>query len=138
MTVNAGFNIDPSVWGPHVWATMHTLALKSDADNEIKAFSDFLNSLTYLLPCDTCRNEYSKWFGAQRPELGHAFEWTVKLHNFVNGKLSKVQVGLEEARDLWQSDHCSYKCGVETKSNLWLLVLLVVCILVALKCSSIL
>jgi len=116
MSGNAPYNtapdMNPNMWGPHVWATIHTLALKADADQEIGPYSDFVDSLLFLLPCGTCRHEYSKWYGANHgPLVNEAFAWSVRLHNFVNSKLGHKTFSLEEARAQWTSDKCSYKCS---------------------------
>ena len=127
------FSVDPSTWGPHVWATMHTLALKADADSELGPFLEFLNSLTFLLPCGACRHDYSKYYSTNGPPVqGEAFAWTVKLHNWVSAKLWQRSLGhkpyqewtIEEARANWTSSNCSYKCqtrqlqnSIETISN---------------------
>lgn len=112
MNANAPkFNIDPKVWGPHLWATIHTLALRADSDNEIGPYLEFINSLLFLLPCDTCRQDFVKWYHAHGdPYEGQAFEWSVDLHNYVNQKLSKPLMSVEQSRGLWTSDLCSYSC----------------------------
>jgi len=111
MNLNAPFNVDPAVWGPHMWATIHTLALKADADNEIEAYNEFLNSLLFLLPCDACRQDYTKFVGSNgNPVVGTAFHWSLRLHNYVNEKLGRPAYTLEQARAQWTDSHCSYKC----------------------------
>lgn len=111
MNLNAQFNVDPSVWGPHVWATIHTLALKADADNEIEAYNEFLNSLLFLLPCDACRLDFTKYVNSVgNPVVGQAFHWSQQLHNHVNRKLGKREYTVDEARAQWTDSHCSYKC----------------------------
>jgi hypothetical protein len=111
MNLNAQFNVDPSVWGPHMWATIHTLALKADADNEIEPYNEFINSLLFLLPCDACRLDYTKYCGLHgNPVVGTAFDWSVRLHNYVNEKLGRPTYTIEQARAQWTDSHCSYKC----------------------------
>lgn len=111
MSANADFNIDPSVWGPHLWATIHTLALKADSDGEVGPYLEFINSLLFLLPCETCRLDFTKWYKDNGdPVASEAFEWSVKLHNYVNRKLGKPIVTEIQARQQWNSDLCSYSC----------------------------
>lgn len=115
---NAQFNVDPSVWGPHMWATIHTLALKADSDAEVGPYLEFINSLLFLLPCDSCRADFTKWYSIHGdPLLGQAFEWSVKLHNYVNAKLNKPVVTEIQARTQWNSDLCQYSCTGATNSN---------------------
>ena len=109
-------NIDPTVWGPHLWATIHTLALKADSDLESLAYGNFLNSLHFLLPCNACKHDFSKYVSAHGyPNIGNAFEWSVNFHNNVNRKLGKNIFTTEEARSQWFSDSCSYSCKTQTK-----------------------
>ena len=118
METNA-LNIDPNFWGPHVWATIHTLALKADSQNEITAFNNFADSLHFLLPCDNCKGDFHKWHSKNGyAHLGQAFSWSVKLHNYVNEKLGKQTVDIEEARSQWLSDSCSFSCLTPKKSNI--------------------
>jgi hypothetical protein len=109
------FNIDPAVWGPPLWASVHTLALKADTDgaNGLVAFKEFLNSLTFLLPCNNCRHEYNKYMSVNPPpEAFDCFGWTVRLHNFVNQRLGKsgTPITESEARQFWTSKACNYSC----------------------------
>jgi len=116
---NEKYNINPSIWGPHLWATIHTLALKADIEGNPHAFSAFLGTLTELLPCETCRSEFIKYVTEHgRPEQGSAFAWTVHLHNWVNQRLGKQEIlTIEDARSLWQQEHCSYQCNKLSKNE---------------------
>ena len=115
-TVAVGeFNVDPAVWGPPLWASVHTLALKADADGAdgLVAFKEFLNSLSFLLPCNNCRHEYNKYLSVNPPpEAFDCFGWTVRLHNFVNQRLGKpgAQMTERDAREQWTSKACNYSC----------------------------
>lgn len=116
MDANAPFNLRPSVWGPHVWATLHATALKADAsDGEASdAFRALLQSLRHLLPCETCRRDYSHWIDVHgMPKAGECFEYSVLVHNYVNQKLDKPTLSLSSARALWATtdEQCSYVCN---------------------------
>ena len=102
MDTNA--QLDPKIWGSHVWATIHVLAL-----NESKNFAAFLDSLEHLLPCKKCRMHFQE-YKSKNPLLGNAFEWTVRFHNAVNQKLGKSEMSVEAARAMWISESCSYTC----------------------------
>jgi hypothetical protein len=114
-------NADPKTWGPHVWATMHAFALFVDQSHNAErlvAFRDFLKNLTALLPCATCRHDYGAYIAKHElPEIGKAFEWTVGLHNYVNGKIGKAAWTVSDAKAQWTSSSCTYACnGSETQS----------------------
>jgi len=105
-------SVDPQVWGPSVWASMHVLARKADADNHSVSFHAFVKSLQSLIPCEKCRIDYDTWVKTNGlPEDTKAFEWTVRLHNFVNQKLGKPEIAFHEAEALWSSGKCSYQCN---------------------------
>lgn len=116
-TVAVGdFNVDPAVWGPPLWSSVHTLALKADSDGPegLVPFKEFLNSLTFLLPCNNCRHEFNKYYSVHgAPEPMDCFGWTVRLHNFVSQRLGKTsaQMSESEARAMWTSKACNYKCS---------------------------
>ena len=55
------FSMNPAVWGPHVWATLHSMALKADADRAVEAFYHLLYSMTALLPCEACKKDYTRY-----------------------------------------------------------------------------
>jgi hypothetical protein len=111
-------NVNPNIWGPDVWATMHRLALKSDIDKNPKAFSAFLGTLTELLPCAVCRTDYTTYLKAYgAPEIGAAFQWTFDLHNWVNRKLGKPTMDLSKAKTLWSRGSCANGCTEVTKDS---------------------
>jgi len=132
MQINALFNIDPKVWGPSTWATLHFLALKADAFQEHDSFQKYVEILSTLLPCESCRNDFQMWLKVHpTPSVGSTFEWTVDLHNHVNKKLGKGLLSYAEARSAWASDLCSYKCSISKEptnlsTNLIILTSLVV------------
>ena len=106
------------IWGPHVWATMHSLALRSDnSATDNSDFLLFLQSLETLLPCTKCRKDYTKYLNSNGyPNPKESFLWTVNFHNAVNQKLNKQTFTLEQAKSQWLSDSCSYSCS-EKKSE---------------------
>lgn len=101
--------IDPTVWGPNMWAIIHMVCLqapeKIDA-NVRNAYYMFFSMMPYVLPCDKCREH---WLGhiqkypideflENRHDL---FKWSVTMHNVVNQSLGKPEVEYEKALDHW-------------------------------------
>jgi hypothetical protein len=85
----------PEQWGPHFWATLHIAAL-----NNSDRFKDYVDLLPHLLPCAICSNDFYKIIN-KYPVRGDYFKWSVDVHNEVNRKLGKRQVGYDEARKRW-------------------------------------
>lgn len=116
---------NPELWGPHVWATLHVLALRSDStlgQHELDAFHQLLKSLEALLPCSLCKTHYKSYAATHdQPKLGQAFLWTVNLHNEVNKRLGKPTVTYEEARKTWISETCTFTCTEQKKEKKYFL-----------------
>lgn len=97
-------NIAPHVWGPHGWKFMHAVALaypESPSVEEKKAAFQFFTSLEYLLPCESCKQNYKKelqMFPLQPAlESKQALnEWLTALHNSVNTRLNKTVMSPEQ------------------------------------------
>jgi hypothetical protein len=86
------------VWGPGLWTFIHMIALNvrlHPTPQEKQGYEHFFKSLRQVLPCGTCRREYTKMTRyiplnvfANRAT---AFAWTVRLHHAVSRRLKKVQ-----------------------------------------------
>lgn len=48
-----------------------------------------------------CKAFYNAWKIDNPPRKDDFFAWTVELHNAVNRKLEKLEMTLEEARNVW-------------------------------------
>lgn len=105
--------MDPELWGPHVWAAIHLIALGSPEKFDSASASGykvFIQNLPYVIPCNTCREHFLEYLTKSPPAFtGRAefFEWTVKFHNAVNVRLGKPVVELETARKKWLEPHGS-------------------------------
>lgn len=57
-------SIDPKIWGPKYWYVMITTAeaypTKRPEKNIIQSTANFFNSMKDILPCENCREHYSK------------------------------------------------------------------------------
>jgi hypothetical protein len=56
-------NIDPNIWGPHLWKSLHyiTLGYPDNPDELTKNNTkNLFMSLKYVLPCAKCRFNYSQ------------------------------------------------------------------------------
>ena len=86
------------VWGPGLWTFIHMIALNVRLHptlKETRGYLQFFNSLQYVLPCGTCRTEYTNLMKTRAPTLttfsnrAKAFAWTVRLHCTVSSRLKK-------------------------------------------------
>lgn len=105
-------NIAPHVWGPHGWKFMHAVALaypENPSVEEKKAAAQFFTSLEYLLPCESCKQNYRKELQAfplapaleSKQKLN---EWLTELHNSVNKRLKKTVMSAEQVLEYVFSD----------------------------------
>lgn len=97
-------NIAPHVWGPHGWKFMHAVALaypETPSVEEKKAAFQFFTSLEYLLPCESCKQNFKKELQSfpLQPALESKQalnEWLTALHNSVNKRLNKTVMSPEQ------------------------------------------
>ena len=91
--------MDPSVYGPHYWGTLHIAALYGES---LEDFKTLAKSYTTLLPCKKCRRHYTQVL-AEYPvdSVTLPFEWSVAVHNIVNKRIGKPVMTLEQAWDFW-------------------------------------
>lgn len=107
------YSIEPKIWGPSAWSTIHTTALFADSTKKYTDFQVFISGLSELLPCSSCREDFTLYV-KRNPVTAPAFEWTVRLHNHVNKKLGKTEFTVETARSAWAFESCTQEC---TKSK---------------------
>lgn len=102
------FDIDPSVWGPPFWKTLHFVALgfpdKATPFQREKFRVFFDDTLPFLIPCSACRQNYRRHLrelssqASSRFSSARAlFDWTVSLHNLVNRENNAPQLTPDQA-----------------------------------------
>ena len=96
--------LDPSVWGPHYWFVLHTIALSYPVKpNETmrKKYYDFYQNLPMFIPIEEMGNNLSKFLDKYpvTPYLESRqslVRWTHFVHNKINKALGKDAMTLEE------------------------------------------
>ncbi len=95
----------PDTWGPHGWKFIHyvTLGYPNKPTKEDKIiYKNFFTSLTDILPCIICKNNYSKhlelfpltdFILKSRLNL---MTWGIKMHNLVNIENNKKEVPMKD------------------------------------------
>ena len=81
-------------WGPTIWMMIHFFAANLKK-NKMNYYSDFIKSLTYVIPCEECRKhlrsnliKYPLLIN-NHSDNNSLFEWSCNLHNIVNTQLNK-------------------------------------------------
>jgi hypothetical protein len=89
--------MDPKVWGPHLWFTMHTISFnypKNPTNQDKQNNYNFFYNLIHIIPCSDCRKHYQDFFNKQ-PILNYLdnrdklIEWVMDAHNNVNKMTNK-------------------------------------------------
>jgi hypothetical protein len=92
--------MEPYVWGPYAWVTLHYIALgypENPAAKDKQTYKTFYQNLCHTIPCDHCCKHYTQYFKEHSidPYLDsaeHLFQWTWELHNAVNRRLGKPEM----------------------------------------------
>lgn len=83
-------NFNPSIWGPHAWFFLETIALSyplkpSFSDKQL--YKSFYTSIKDILPCHSCRINYANYlnlFPLNDEILSNKytmFNWLLNIHN---------------------------------------------------------
>jgi len=96
--------LDPSVWGPHYWFFLHTIAMTyPHHPNAVtkKKFYDFIQNLPIFIPVEEISKEFSRLIDKypRTPYLDNRdslVRWTHFIHNKINQKLEKPEVSLQD------------------------------------------
>ncbi len=108
---------DPSVWGPHYWFFLHTIARSYPIKPTVtmqKKYYNFYQDLPLFIPVEALGNSVASLLDKYpvSPYLGSRdslTKWTIFLHNKVNTKLMKDNISRDEANDAYWD---KYKANV--------------------------
>lgn len=90
--------VSPEIWGPSVWASMHSYAYTCTDRESIKGFPHFMKRLINNLKCNDCKKHSSIYFDEHPINKKYPDSkdndisillWTWEFHNFVNKTLNK-------------------------------------------------
>jgi|UniRef100_A0A6C0BHL8 hypothetical protein len=137
--------MQPSVWGPCLWRSIHVIALGypySPTDEDKKNYKEFYENFWKVIPCQKCSVNYKRHL----EELEHIdgflsspddlFSWTVALHNIVNNELGKRLYTVEEAKQIHsQMPLCEVKKDVNTSTNINNIIYVIIAVVVILIAS---
>lgn len=123
-------SLNPSVWGPHAWIFLYSIALSyPECPNNIekKNIKKFMANVGNVLPCHNCRDNF------KRHTIKHTLTnkcitsrknlvlWLLKINNEVNNETGKKQVSYDEVMKKYSD---LYKIKKKKKSNNTTLILL--------------
>ena len=105
--------LDASVWGPHYWFVLHTIALsypKHPTKHNKKVIYDFFTNLFYFLPNDPMGSHYIsllKQFPIE-PYLDsriNLMKWVHFIHNKINTLTKKPHVSFEDSIQYYMDNY---------------------------------
>lgn len=89
--------------GARHWAELHLFALRNDGKRRLlhQWFLEWAGDL----PFDgcPCQEHFNQWVAANPPDFLGFFDWSVRLHNAVNERISKPTIDVADARRLWEN-----------------------------------
>jgi len=98
-------------WGPHLWYSMHFIALgfpNQASSIDKKNYKNFYINLPNIIPCEECSkhliknlNEYP--IDNYLDSRERLFEWTIIIHNEVNKMLGKSIWSLDKATKYYEN-----------------------------------
>ena len=106
MELSGKRNINPNVWGPIFWDTLHFTAFgfpSNPNDNDKKVYKNFILNYAKILPCDKCSNDATEYMNMMSDfewskilkDRDSFINWTWSFHDYVNSKLDKVSPKLD-------------------------------------------
>lgn len=106
-------HFDPSVWGPHYWFFIHTIAESYPmTPNDItkRKYYDFIQNLPLFIPIPEMGDKFSKILDKYpvTPYLDNResfVRWTHFIHNKYNSMLGKEEIPLALALDKYRAEY---------------------------------
>ena len=96
--------LDPTVWGPHFWFFLHTLAISyPHRPNSVtkKKYYELIQNLPLFIPIESIGNDFLKLLDeypvtAYLDNRDSFVKWMHFIHNKINEKLEKPKITLNE------------------------------------------
>ena len=98
------FGLDPTVWGPHYWFFLHTIAMTyPNRPNDVtkRKYYELVQNLPIFIPVEAMGSEFSKLLD-QYPVMPYLdsrdsfIRWLHFIHNKINEKLEKPKISLND------------------------------------------
>lgn len=93
--------MNPDIWGPHAWYFIQSALVHMPDDADPSNYVNFLFTLQYVLPCESCRESYSEWIRknpipTKKMEM---IQWITDLHNSIRMEQGKSTRTVEQVID---------------------------------------
>tara|TARA_B100001758_G_C18088098_1_gene441837 strand:- start:62 stop:523 length:462 start_codon:yes stop_codon:yes gene_type:complete len=109
--------LDPTVWGPHYWFMLHTIAISYPLrPNEVtrKKYYDFIQNIPLFIPIPEISNSFSKILDKYpvTPYLDSRnsfIKWMHFIHNKIRKQTGDIELTMEEALDEYKKHYIPKK-----------------------------
>ena len=113
---------DPTVFGPGLWFSIHTYAIRATTKARKHAFIDYMEMIAESLKCETCRMHATKYITENPMDryIDDLFRWTWIFHNAVNQRLKKEELDYNTAHKLYANADtgiCRSDCGADATTS---------------------
>ena len=106
-------HFDPSVWGPHYWFFLHTVAeTYPESPNEVtkRKYYDLIQNMPLFIPITEMGNRFSGYLDKYpvTPYLDNResfIRWVVFIHNKFNHITGKEELSLPMALDKYKAEY---------------------------------
>ena len=115
VSTNTEMSHNPNVFGPAFWFTLHnaSTAYPDTPTETLKTgMKTLIENLPLIVPCATCREHFYNYitmsnlfFVVESKET--LFEFFVNAHNYVNSRIFKSTMTIEEAKQLYGFDNAN-------------------------------
>jgi hypothetical protein len=105
---------EPEVFGPSMWFTLHNGAIhypKEASPIVAEKMKGFILGFPYMIPCEKCQHHAIAYIEEHCSSIDEAikgsdslFMFFWKFHNYVNERLNKPQISLENAKKLYSEN----------------------------------
>lgn len=127
-------NINPNLWGPSMWKTLHYITISypnNPTDQDKQNMKTFFQSISNVLPCEKCRAHFAQHL-TKYPLTDNVLSsrynlvnWLINVHNEVNAMNNKRQWTYEQVMDYYAKDHIQDNC-IEIATIILLIIIIVV------------
>ena len=113
--------ITPKDWGPLMWHTLFIVAIAMPVDptkEEQRAFVEHVAALEHILPCITCRIEFTKILAASPPRKAAKggrdamVNWVLDAFNSVRARQNKPPLDMADVQQMIVNNHKKQQAAV--------------------------